>query len=36
MLTHHKLNQQKALPARSETTHGGELLSRIVALLNKF
>ena len=30
------LYQQKALPVRVETTHGRELLSRIIAMLNKF
>jgi four helix bundle protein len=30
------LYPQKALPARLETTHGGELLSRVVAMLNRF
>jgi four helix bundle protein len=30
------LYQQKALPARVETAPGGELLSRIVAMLNRF
>ena len=30
------LYQLKALPVRVETTHGRELLSRIIAMLNKF
>ena len=30
------LYQQKALPVRVETTQGRELLSRIIAMLNKF
>jgi four helix bundle protein len=29
------LDQQKALPARVETTQGGELLSRVVAMLTR-
>ena len=30
------LYQQKAIPARVETTHGRELLSRVVAMLTRF
>ena len=30
------LHHRKSLPARLETIHGGELLSRILAMLNRF